>query len=122
TNEDALQLAAKEAVVVYSKAGGTSAISRRIEYGPTLFVPRPGEWLHTFSWHASKGGHKGAQKVPNSLVFQKLWLMPDQMYHDVTDVRTADDALLTVRLMIFFELTDIERMLDTTHDPIGDFV
>jgi hypothetical protein len=24
--------------------------------------------------------------------------------------------------MIFFELADIERMLDTTHDPIGDFV
>jgi hypothetical protein len=24
--------------------------------------------------------------------------------------------------MIFFELLDIERMLDTTHDPIGDFV
>jgi hypothetical protein len=44
------------------------------------------------------------------------------MYHDVTDVRTSDDAVLTVRLMIFFELVDIERMLDTTHDPIGDFV
>jgi hypothetical protein len=120
--EDALQLAAKEAVVVYSKAEGSDAIGRRIVYGPGLFVPRPGEWLHTFSWHASKGGHKGVEKVPNGLVFQKLWLMPDQMYHDVTDVRTADDAVLTVRLMIFFELADIERMLDSTHDPIGDFV
>ena len=55
-------------------------------------------------------------------MFQKLWLMPDQMYHDVADVRTADDAVLTIRLMIFFELLDIERMLDTTHDPIGDFI
>ena len=62
------------------------------------------------------------RKVANGLVFQKLWLMPDQMYHDVTDVRTADDAVLTIRLMIFFELVDIERMLETTHDPIGDFV
>jgi hypothetical protein len=44
------------------------------------------------------------------------------MYHDVPDVRTADDAVLTIRLMIFFELTDIERMLEATHDPIGDFV
>jgi hypothetical protein len=49
-------------------------------------------------------------------------MMPDQMYHDVADVRTADDAVLTIRLMLFFELIDIERMLDTTHDPIGDFV
>jgi hypothetical protein len=122
TREEAVQLAAKEAVVVYSQREGADDISRRIVYGPGLFVPRAGEWLHTFSWHASQGGHKGAQKEPNALVFQKLWLMPDQMYHDVTDVRTADDAVLTIRLMIFFELTDIERMLDTTHDPIGDFV
>ncbi len=120
--ESSLQIAAKEAVVVYSKQEGTETIARRIVYGPALFVPRPGEWLHTFSWHASRGGSKGVQKVAHALVFQKLWLMPDQMYHDVSDVRTADDAVLTIRLMIFFELVDIERMLDATHDPIGDFV
>jgi hypothetical protein len=122
TKQDALQLAAKEAVVVYSQREGTEGVARRIAYGPGLFIPRPGEWLHTFSWHASRGGSQGVEKVPNGLVFQKLWLMPDQMYHDVPDVRTADDAVLTIRLMIFFELVDIERMLDATHDPIGDFV
>ena len=122
TREECLQIAAKEAVVVYSKDEQDGDISRRVVHGPTLFVPQPGEWLHTFSWHASKGGSKGVQKIPNGLVFQKLWLMPDQMYHDVTDVRTSDDAVLTVRLMLFFELLDIERMLETTHDPIGDFV
>ncbi len=120
--EDGLQLAAKEAVVVYSNKEGTEAVQRRIVHGPALFVPRPGEWLHTFSWHASQGGSRGVVKIPNGLVFQKLWLMPDQMYHDVSDVRTADDAVLTIRLMIFFELLDITKMLDTTHDPIGDFV
>jgi hypothetical protein len=120
--EDALQLAAKEAVVVYSSKEGTGMVQRRIEHGPTLFTPRPGEWLHTFSWHASEGGSQGIRKVPRGLVFQKLWLLPDQMYHDVPDVRTADDAVLTIRLMIFFELLDIERMLETSHDPIGDFV
>jgi hypothetical protein len=120
--EEGLQLATKEAVVVYSKRPDSDTVTRRIAYGPTLFIPQPGEWLHTFSWHASKGGHQGVQKIPNALVFQKIWLLPDQMYHDVTDVRTADDAVLTVRLMIFFELVDIERMLDTTHDPIGDLV
>jgi hypothetical protein len=119
-SEDALQIAAKEAVVVYSR--GDNVVKRRVVLGPALFVPQPGEWLHTFSWHASKGGSAGVHKVANALVFQKLWLMPDQMYHDVHDVRTADDAVLSVRLMIFFELTDIERMLDATHDPIGDFV
>lgn len=122
TQEDALQIAAKEAVVVYSKSEETGAIARRIEYGPAQFVPAPGQWLHTFSWHGSKGGSQGVSKVANALVFQKLWLMPDQMYHDVHDVRTADDAVLSIRLMIFFELLDIEQMLGATHDPIGDFV
>lgn len=121
--EDALQIAAREAVVVYSRPTDDSEeISRRIVNGPALFVPEPGEWLHTFSWHGSRGGSQGVEKSANSLVFQKLWLMPDQMYHDIRDVRTADDAVLTIRLMIFFELLDIEKMLETTHDPIGDFV
>ncbi len=116
TREETLQIADKEAVVVYSEAEG--AVTRRIEHGPAVFMPSPGEWLHTFSWHGSVGG----AKVPNALVFQKLWMMPDQMYHDVTDVRTADDAVLTIKLMLFFELVDIEKMLVTSHDPIGDFV
>jgi hypothetical protein len=121
-SEEMLQVAAKEAVVVYSQKEGTNSVQRRIEYGPTLFMPRPGEWLHRFVWHASEGGSQGVRKIPKGLVFHKLWLMPDQMYHDVTDVRTADDAVLTIRLMIFFELLDIATMLETTHDPIGDFV
>jgi hypothetical protein len=120
--QEGLQLAAKEAVVVYSTKVGTGSVQRRIVEGPALFVPQPGEWLHTFSWHASKGGSKGVVKVPNGLVFQKLWMMPDQMYHDVSDVRTADDAVLTIRLMIFFELKDITTLLEASHDPIGDFV
>jgi hypothetical protein len=124
--QECLQLASKEAVVVYRQeegaAAATAPTTRRIVYGPTLFAPQPGEWLHTFSWHASKGGSRGVEKVPNALVFQKIWLMPDQMYHDVFDVRTADSAVITIKLMIFFELVDIGRMLDNTHDPIGDFV
>ncbi len=122
TRQDSLQLAAKEAVIVYSRPVGSDAISRRVVHGPMLFVPAPGEWLHTFAWHGSEGGSQGVRKVAKGLVFQKLWLMPDQMYHDVPDVRTADDAVLTIKLMMFFELTNIERMLDTTHDPVGDFI
>jgi hypothetical protein len=118
--EEAIQISAKEAVVVYCQA--EASVSRRIVHGPATFVPSPGEWLHTFRWHGPAPGATGFQKVPGALVFQKLWLMPDQMYHDVVDVRTADDAVLTIRLMLFFELVDIERMLESTHDPIGDFV
>ena len=119
--QQGLTLAAKEAVVVYGE-GTDGETKRRICHGPGTFVPQPGEWLHEFSWHASQGGSCGVEKQPDGLQFQKMWLMPDQMYHDVRDVRTADDAVLIIRLMIFFELLDIEKMLETTHDPIGDFV
>ena len=40
----------------------------------------------------------------------------------VPQVRTKDDALITVKLMVFFELTAIETMLNQTTDPIGDFI
>lgn len=115
--EQALQIDAQEAIVVYSEDDG-GQVSRRIAPGPATFVPGAGEWVHTFRWHGTVGG----KKVPGALEFQKLWLLPDQMYHDIEEVRTADDAVLTVRLMVFFHLRDIERMLATTHDPIGDFV
>ena len=135
SKEECIQIAEKEAVVVYSskheddegdegskaegnRPGRKKTVERRIVHGPEDFMPMPGEWLHTFSWHGSRGG----QKVPNALVFQKLWLLPDQMYHDIPDVRTADGVVLTIRLMLFFQLKDIAKMLETTHDPIGDFV
>jgi len=44
------------------------------------------------------------------------------MYLSVRDVRTVDDANLTVHLMLFYELKSIETMLDSTNDMIGDFV
>ncbi len=115
----ALPLDSHEAIVVYKRINGE--VQHRVERGPALFVPTENEWLHEFRWH---GAHpkKPEQKIPRALKFKKLRVIPDQMYHLVEDVRTADDALLTVKLMIFFELTDIEVMLQQTHDPIADFI
>ena len=46
----------------------------------------------------------------------------DQFYYNVRDVRTKDDTVLTVKLMIFFELVNLNQMLDSTVDPIADFI
>mmetsp|Transcript_64367 Transcript_64367/g.192225 ORF Transcript_64367/g.192225 Transcript_64367/m.192225 type:complete len:130 (-) Transcript_64367:81-470(-) len=43
-------------------------------------------------------------------------------YHNVSEVRTNDDTLITIKLMLFYDLIDIEKMLDATPDPIGDFI
>lgn len=60
--------------------------------------------------------------MPHALKFNKLRQMPDQTYVSVKSVRTVDDAQVTVHLMVFYELKDVERMLDSTSDPMGDFV
>jgi hypothetical protein len=120
TVENALPVDAHEALVVYSRsADGT--VGRHVLRGPARYVPQAHQWLHEFRWHGAdpKNPHR---KVPRALQFKKLRVIPDQMYFDVTDVRTADDALLEIKLMVFFELVNIERMLDQTHDPIADFI
>jgi len=141
---DAFQLGANEALVVYREAphaNGTGAeldcsapkkggeVVRTIVKGPAVYIPNATHWVHTFSWHGSvtdgKGsqtGRPGDEKQPHALTFQKLRCMPDQMYFTVKGVRTSDDAQIQIHLMIFYELFDIERMLDATNDPIGDFL
>lgn len=37
-------------------------------------------------------------------------------------VRTNDDVTIKVKLMLFYELRDMETMLNTTHDPVADFI
>jgi len=109
---------------------GATHVERRVVHGPAVFMPDHNEWLHTFSWHGSVGkdgkgsktGYAGDVKVPHALSFTVIRCMPDQMYLSVREVRTTDDAALTVHLMIFYEMLSIETMLDSTNDMIGDFV
>src|SRR4051794_1287946 len=116
---EALSISGHEAVVVYRD--DAAGVVRRVVGGPAVFVPAPNEWLHSFSWHGAdpKNPHR---KIPHALQFTKLRVIADQMYLDIQEVRTADDALLCVKLMIFFELTEVTKMLDTTHDPMADFI
>jgi len=109
---------------------GAMFVERRVVFGPAVFIPDSFEWLHEFSWHGSmkadgkgsKTGFAGDVKVPHALKFSVLRCMPDSMYLSVRDVRTVDDANLTVHLMLFYELKSIETMLDSTNDLIGDLV
>lgn len=38
------------------------------------------------------------------------------------EVRTNDDAVVTVKMMVFYEISDIELLLDSTSDPIADII
>lgn len=148
---NSFKLAPNEALVVYREQYATTSepecatasgkarvgesdvgnhVERSIVRGPAVYIPEANEWVHTFSWHGSKTdtgkgsqtGRPGDEKMPHALTFQKVRCMPDQMYYTVKDVRTSDDAQIQIHLMVFYELTSIEKMLEATNDPIGDFI
>lgn len=124
----ALSIDTNEAIVVYRQAAidtNSSEIHRHIFRGPMLYFPTGLEWLHDFSWHGTtpESFNRPVQvKLPGVLRFQKLRLTPDQTYFDVPNVRTRDDALITVKVMAFLQIEDIAVMLDATHDPISDVI
>merc|ERR1711936_389432 len=132
--KDAILVSANEALVVYSAAhqgeekiyskigdekGNT--FERKVLYGPIRYVPKPSEWIHQFCWHGEDPTNK-TKKVRGALQFQLLRVIADQFYYNVPEVRTKDDTQITVKLMVFFELVDVLKMLDNTHDPIADFI
>ncbi|WP_309387378.1 hypothetical protein [Cerasicoccus frondis] len=116
----AIEIDGGEALVTYNEAEG-GGVHREVVRGPALHFPQANEWVQDFQWHGSDGVEHD-KKRPGALKFRKLRTAPDQMYYRVEAVRTRDEAVIDVRLMLFFELVDIERMLDVTHDPIADFI
>mmetsp|Transcript_25984 Transcript_25984/g.33780 ORF Transcript_25984/g.33780 Transcript_25984/m.33780 type:complete len:456 (+) Transcript_25984:119-1486(+) len=106
-----------------SHSNNGRSVQRRVIRGPTLFIPSANEWVHEFSWHGPSNPNSIEDRilVKDKLKLTKIRTLPDQLYYNVYSCRTADDAQLCVKLMIFYQLDDLERMLDSTHDPIGDF-
>jgi len=108
-----------EVIVVYREEA-EDKVKRRVIRGPLLFIPAADEWIHTFVWHGTDADK--TKWTPQANKFQKLQITPDQLYYNVRDVRTSDDAQITVKLMVFYEIVDIDKMLDTSQDPIGDII
>ncbi|KAG9393718.1 hypothetical protein J8273_4837 [Carpediemonas membranifera] len=120
--EEAWTIDASHVLVVYRKNSDTSTVDRRIVRGPALFIPLPNEFLHSFRWHGDDPKDK-TRKIPNALQFRRLRFGPESStFYNVRDVRTKDDAMITVKVMIFYQLVDVEKMLDSTTDVIGDII
>jgi len=132
--KDAILVSANEALVVYSAGNNgeeriyskigeerENSFERKVLYGPIRYVPKPSEWIHEFFWHGEDPDNK-TRKIKGALKFKLLRVIADQFYYNVPEVRTKDDTQITVKLMVFFELVDVVKMLDNTHDPIADFI
>lgn len=120
TVKESTKIDANHLIVVYKRLK-ESDVERRVVQGPTVFVPEAEEWIHTFTWHGTDPLEK-TRMIPGQSVFQKLAVIPDQFYYNVKDVRTQDDTMITVKLMLFYELKDVTKMLNTTTDPIADMI
>ncbi|XP_046570214.1 uncharacterized protein LOC124278529 [Haliotis rubra] len=118
--ESALKLDANHMVVVYKRLKDSN-VQRRVIQGPVVFVPQAEEWMHMFNWHGSDLNNQG-RMIPAHYKFTQLTVIPDQFYYNVRDVRTNDDTMITVKLMLFYSIVDVVKMLDTTHDPIADLI
>ncbi|KAL4234685.1 hypothetical protein ACF0H5_006326 [Mactra antiquata] len=118
--KDALKLDANHLIVVYKRLKDDS-VERKIIQGPTVFVPDAEEWLHEFQWHGTDPDNK-TRMIPGKDKFKQLAIIPEQFYYNVGECRTNDDTMITVKLMLFYELKDVLKMLDTTHDPIADMI
>ena len=67
--------------------------------------------LHEFTWHGSHPNDP-SRFTPKGNIFQQLCRVPSQFYFNVKDVRTKNDTLITVKLMLFYELVDVNTMVD----------
>jgi hypothetical protein len=123
--KDALRIGDQELIVVYRKKD--AKVERNLVRGPQLYIPAtPEEWVHQFSWTGAANPNQDTsgpmKKKADALKFTKLRTSPGKMYVDVESVRTKDNALLVVKLMIFYRLEDVDKMIDGTSDPFGEFI
>lgn len=118
--QDAQCIDGNHILVVYRRLKGGQA-ERRIIQGPAVFIPGAEEWAHEFKWHGTDPDNK-ARMVPGLNKFKQLPTIPNNFYYNVREVRTSDDTMLTVKVMMFYQMEDVLRMLDTTHDPIADLI
>ncbi|KAH3760711.1 hypothetical protein Pelo_7456 [Pelomyxa schiedti] len=87
---------------------------RRLLRGPDNFIPTSTERAHQFEWSPADPNAK------TKVTFQKLKLIVQSLKCVVEGVRTTDKILLAVEVMIFWDIVDVERMLDNTSDPVGE--
>ncbi len=110
-------LDANQAVLIYKKNDEKSNQKDKsadeevkITRGPGIFMLQPNEWTHRFSWHAADDENK-TRYTADKHQFEILNCAPSQLYYNVDEVRTSDDALIKIKLMIFYELKDIKKMV-----------
>jgi hypothetical protein len=99
-----------QVIIVYKRVKPDEVV-RRIVRGPCIFMPHSNEWIHQFSWH-KQDSDKIGHLIRDAHHFQILTIKSDFFHYYVKEVRTLDDTLITVKLMVIYELEDIFKMVN----------
>ncbi len=110
-------LSEKEAMVVIEQDGKENIILWKEK--PALFINPVQQRVKKFRWTGSASG-PDSDKVPWALNFEVLRLGDSQTYFSFP-VRTRDNAMVTVKLMIFYGIDDVTKLVQESHDPFCEF-
>merc|ERR1711939_665748 len=107
-----IMLDSNEHIVSYLRKDGT--ITRRVVEGPTVHIPASNEWVHEFKWKAKSALHDDGG------TFNVLKTLPDQFEVTIPRLRSLDNAEVSMNVMVFMQLVDVQKLLNSTHDPVTD--
>lgn len=113
-----MQLSEREAIVKIQQDGSEEIIEGKKQ--AEVYINPVVETLKRFRWTGS--GEKGAEsdKIPGAINFEVLRLDNSQTYFSFS-VRSKDNVVLELKLMIFYEISDLEKLIKNTHDPMCEF-
>ncbi|KAF6031156.1 hypothetical protein EB796_010514 [Bugula neritina] len=117
--KEAIKIDSHCVIVVYRNNG--DQVIRRIVEGPTVFIPAANEWIHKFEWHG-QDKNESDHMVRAARTITQLPMMPGHFSDKINEVRTLDDTKMVVKLMVYYELVDVLKMLEETADPIADMM
>merc|ERR1711939_679687 len=70
--------------------------------------------VHEFKWKAKSALHDDGG------TFNVLKTLPDQFEVTIPRLRSLDNAEVSMNVMVFMQLVDVQKLLNSTHDPVTD--
>ena len=113
-----IRISEREAIVVIQK-DWTEKIIKWSDESEYILNPVE-EQLKKFSWTWSWETWPTSEKVPGSIVFDKIRLDDSQTYFSFP-VRTKDNVVINLHLMLFYSISNLNNLVKNTHDPLCEF-
>lgn len=113
-----IQLSEREAVVKVQRDGKEEIVLWKDM--PEIFINPVVEKLKNFRWTWSWEWGPDSEKVPDMINFEILRLDNSQTYFSFP-VRTKDNVVVNLKLMIFYDVSSVENLVRNTHDPMCEF-